>query len=726
MKLHRISALLLATVLVMSYDFPIANVNASALPEAQEHNPVASSDKTAADPDEDSAHKQDPAQQSDPAPEKDSDALSDQDSAQRPGPTPEENPDKLSDSDSMQRPDSVSENVLCSSSDAAIPAALSDIQLPDEPPAFSASIEKLYSGYVVKGCFTEFLPDTISVQPQSSLDGQTWQDCDDKWDLDFLGDPDCLDPLQNQICLYASFEPLKSYLAGTVDHFYLRLSITRKNGITYETQAALIERGEPMTIPAEITYTTGFAPTMLFCKTKSPNGYIYCGKYQLTVSAAASPADIAALLPDTLPITVELYKEGEFFTDCTIDCPVTWKPLSLSGLAAGESVTLQDAAEEIVIPAGTPLCTPMGTFTLDEPLGIASEWWMSDEVVLVLNVIPDNEDPAGVLAGSIHGLEIAFDQKPTGATAIRVYTLTDGDSEWTELSGLSLLDAVNAQPATASSGYTTILSRDQEPFRSYLAAEYAGEEPTPFLVGLKIEGGVYNGCQLILPYPDTYDFPPDLRVGGAGGNQGNAGIGSRDDSTEEGQRPHLPQDPADETTEQSTVFSGEMDDSGHLTDNNGNAETDTPLVSTENAGNVQAGTSLIPADTEGNLQTDTSPDSTDNAGNRQINTSDISAGDHGNRQTDTSDISTDNHTIRLAAASDTSTDTIDHLQTDGTGNRQAQSSAITQARAGNAGKSPLKPLLSVAAASIACVYLSIMAAKMLTSIKSGRITIKKS
>lgn len=674
MKLHRIFAFLLAAILVMSYNFPISIVNAGApseTPEMEENADELTND--------------------DSAPEENSDKLSDEDSTPKPDSASEETSDNLPDEDSIPKTISISENTLNQSPVMAVPAALSDIQIPDEKPAFNASIEKIYCGYVVRGCFTEFLPDTISVRPQSSLDGQTWQDCDGEWDLHFLGDSDCLDLLQNQICLYDNFEPLKSYLAGDIDHFYLRLSITRENGITYETQAALIERGESMPIPAEITYTAFFAPTMMFRKTETSGGHFYCGKYQLTVNASASSADIAALLPDTLPIQVELHKEGEPFADCTIDCPVTWKPLSLSDLTAGESITLQDAVEEIMIPAGTPLNTPMGTFTLEEPIGIASEWWMSDKVVLVLNVVPDNENPTGVLTGSIHGLEIAFDQKPTGATAIRVYTLTNGDSEWTELSGLSLLDAIDAQPSTANSGYTTILNRNQEPFRSYLAAEYAGEEPTPFLVGLKIEGGVYNGCQLILSYPDTYDFPPDLRVGGAGGNQGNAGIGSRDDSTEEGQRPHLPQDSTDETEEQSETFLDEIDNSGSPADNNGNVQTDASPTSTDNTGNVQAGTSLIPAGTEGNRQTDTATNLIGNVGDRQTK--------------------------------DLQTDSLD-IQTDSAKSHHAQSAAITQSAADNSGKNPLKPLLPAAAASAAGIYLTITATKVLGGIKAGRITIK--
>lgn len=82
----------------------------------------------------------------------------------------------------------------------------------------------------------------------------------------------------------------------------------------------------------------------------------------------------------------------------------------------------------------------------------------------------------------------------------------------------------------------------QEPYQSYLTAQAAGTPPTPFFVGLKIKGGVYDGQELILAYPNTYDKPPSLpKLGGAGGNKSNAGAANKGDSTSEGQRPSLPQ-----------------------------------------------------------------------------------------------------------------------------------------------------------------------------------------
>lgn len=244
-------------------------------------------------------------------------------------------------------------------------------------------------------------------------------------------------------------------------------------------------------------------------------------------------------MPDTLPVEVQFQKGNDIpsFTKGVVNCPVTWKPISLPKLAAGETVTLADAAEEIMVPEGAPVTTPTGIFRLNEPLGLNT-----DEIRLVLNVIAEDENPAGALAAENTGLEIVFHLKPTGATAIQAYTLSQGETEWTKIPGLSLLNAINAQPSTASSGYSPVLGRDQEPYRSYQKEIESGGTPDPFYIGLTIEGGVYGGKQLILAWPDTYDLPLSLpKLGGSGGNEANAGSDNKHDSTPEGQRPDLPQ-----------------------------------------------------------------------------------------------------------------------------------------------------------------------------------------
>lgn len=416
--------------------------------------------------------------------------------------------------------------------------------LPEEAPIFHANVEWSPQGYIVKGTFTEFPSDIYSAETLYSLDGETYLASGQEWNITKWSDgpwtdwdEENLEKFQNQTCLYSNEEPMKSYLAGELDRFYVKLRLTRENGISYDTQAAVIDRGQPMPVPEEISSVASFAPSICV-RTYRP--FSYYGRYQITVKEDATPEEIAASLPKTLPIKVDLQKGIDHVADGIIDCPVTWKPLADLTLTTGESVIIPDAAEEIVVPGGTMLNTPLGIFELSEPLGI-NQYGLTDEVRIVLNVISKDSNPTGALSCDFNGLSMAFHQKPTGATAIRAYTLSEGDTEWTELPNLPLLEAVNAQPSTPGSGYTYVLDNTHELYQSYMSADAEGREPTPFYIGIKIEGGVYDGKELILPWPDTYDIPLELpKLGGSGGNEDNAGTDNKGDGTSEGQRPNLP------------------------------------------------------------------------------------------------------------------------------------------------------------------------------------------
>lgn len=548
-------------------------------------------------------------------------------------------PDETTDETPLQDPTNAEAEEPASLSDNALISELlieefkeseePDIPLPDEAPLFCANIEYSWEGYVVKGTFTEF-PDNLShIHTLYSPDGDIWQECREEWDLQLLGteDPVELSHLQTQICLYDSFEPLKSYLAGTLDRFHLKLRLTLKDGRTYESQTAVIDRGEPQPVPEGITLTASFAPSM---RVLERNPFKYYGRYQITVSPTATPEDISAFLPDTIPIQVDLQQGIDFFAGDIIDCPVTWKSLSLPPLIAGESVTITEAAEEIVVPGGTLLRTPLGVYRLDEPLAVKQDMF-SDEVRLVLNVTAGDGNPTGVLCCENAGLEAAFDLKPTGATAIHAYAYSDQETGWVELPDLRLLDEVNSQPSTANSGYALVLRNDQEPYRSYLAAEAAGNTPTPFIIGMKIEGGVYNGRQLVLTWPDTYQLPPDLpEVGGAGGNENNAGSDNKGDSTEEGQRPNLPQN------QEENLQSKPSDSTQTPDDNQDSSSSDSTQALEEKQDSLSPDSSQASKEPQKSL-TDSSRT------NKKQNTLPSSITDNGNQQNQGNERTLDSH-----------------------------------------------------------------------------------
>lgn len=466
--------------------------------------------------------------------------------ASSPSPSPTETPLP----ESTASPDASSDEIMQQEFNAL---ETFDLSIPVELPVFHAQIEYNFQGYVVRGTFTEFPPDACLVQPVYSLDGETYQTCGVEWDLEYLNseNANAISKLQTQICLYPSNEPLKSYLAETLDCFYLKLRITRENGITYDSQAVLIERDNtPQPVPEEAALGAMFAPSL---RVEERNPFRVYGQYQLTVRAGASPDDVTQLLPATLPVEVQIEKPKLDIKKGIIDCPVTWKSISLPSLTAGESVTIADAAEEIIIPRGTLVSTPTGTFELDEPLPLDDGRAVTDEVKLVLNVVSENDSPKVGLHDEPAGLEISFDLKPTGASSLRIYTLLDGALEWTASGSLDP-ETINSHLFSASGYYALVLRNDQEPYQSYLAAKNAGEAAAPFLVGLEIEGGVYDKCQLILSWPSTYEGPLKIPIMGAGsgGNENNAGANNKSDSTSEGQRPDLPQNQI-ETSDTTTV-----------------------------------------------------------------------------------------------------------------------------------------------------------------------------
>lgn len=119
-----------------------------------------------------------------------------------------------------------------------------ELRIVDEVPMFEACLEYTPQGWIVKGIYKDFSPDTILVQPMCSTDGESYRECGQEWNLQWLGSENEAErkALQNQRCLYDSEEPLKSYLAKERNCFYIKLRIVREGGIIYETQAAIIER----------------------------------------------------------------------------------------------------------------------------------------------------------------------------------------------------------------------------------------------------------------------------------------------------------------------------------------------------------------------------------------------------------------------------------------------------------------------------------------------------
>ncbi|MEG0376943.1 MAG: hypothetical protein RR614_00540, partial [Eubacterium sp.] len=141
--------------------------------------------------------------------------------------------------------------------------------IPEIPPPFTAQIEMDVQGYYqVNGKFTEFPPNVMRVRPMYSLDGEKYHAVDEwisnDWYLNDLGTEEAQKQyfLENQLCVMAHQEPLKSYLDKKLDQFYIRLQITTEDGVSYDTRASLIERGTPKPLPEDRAFCAAFPFTM--------------------------------------------------------------------------------------------------------------------------------------------------------------------------------------------------------------------------------------------------------------------------------------------------------------------------------------------------------------------------------------------------------------------------------------------------------------------------------
>lgn len=423
---------------------------------------------------------------------------------------------------------------------------------PETPPDFMAVIEATEQGYRLMGKFADaFLPSTICIRPMYSLDGENYQViCEQQpydWQIDKLGAEDGAEmaKLNNQTCANSSVEPLKSYLAGEINSFYTKLRITLEDGVCYDTKPYQIVRGLAQPIPDDVTISALFPNSMRVRNRRPPYTY---GKYQITVREDMSIESIYAMLPDTVPVEIQLGLDGTSGVPviANVEAAVFWKALTDINLQAGDMLTINDAANDLVIPAGTQLNTPRGIYVLSHDLlfdGIYSR----DEICLVINVIAKDAKAEVSLRGSqvedysVNWLPItaAFTYKPSGATAIKAYTYIEGDKNWTVLGDFLTQRAIDTNQSMPYYGDVEVLQPYNPTYQRYLRGEVPG-----LLIALTIEGGVYGGETLILPWPGEYN-PPSIipKIDGSGGNENNAGSEDNkdnDSSNNGGQRDDLP------------------------------------------------------------------------------------------------------------------------------------------------------------------------------------------
>lgn len=448
-------------------------------------------------------------------------------------------------------------------------------EIPGMPPPFKTELKEDYFGYTLIGHFKDFLPNVARVCNTYSWDGIDYQytnpDWPIKWELTRLGnpDPEALGRLEKQEVGQDYEEPLVSFIARERDSFYFRLEITTEEGEIYYSQPSYISRGGPQPLPENLTprVLLGFDLSVTLTVGDSDSeedeknhikNYTH-GEYQLTVPENITREELMALLPDTVPVRVRLWDKytEKKYTFGDLDCDVTWKELPSFSLTPGQPYVIEDAAEPLLIPAGTYVEAALGTYILQKPLAFKSRY-DSDNIHLVLNPVGTEAEPDIALRGYNLDLieengddgnesrrddpmSLAFWNKPSGAVSMRAYSVARDVR--TEIGDLVELRDINHNQSHALYGYIDLLQPDEYPFREYLAGELDS-----FSIELEIEGGVYDGKKVMLPWPMEYEGPEEIfDPYGFDGQENNAGSGyeeiEEDDGNNGGQPPWYP--PAD-------------------------------------------------------------------------------------------------------------------------------------------------------------------------------------
>lgn len=457
-------------------------------------------------------------------------------------------------------------------------------EVPQKPPPFLVDVKFGWWTYSLYGRFSDFPPNVDYVLVTYSWNDIEYQSINPhgqmKWYLQNLGHPDPVEREKLEHLEIGTYmdEPMKSFLAFERDTFYVKLEIHTLDGQIYDSQPAKYTREERQPLPAHLTPRIAFGFNVLISKLKYENSskpdqdgnypipdlYTH-GQYQMTVREDATPTEIEAALPDTLPVRVFLWdkKTNERYSYADLQCGVDWKRIPSLSLTAGKPVAVTNAAKPLVIPAGTNIETLLGTYILKKPLTFKGVY-DSDKIRLVLNPIAVDAQPKvvlracdrallaesgegyyqkegdeDVLIGPSTPLSVIFPQKPTGATTVNTYAVV-GD-ERIALGDLLESKPVNYNQSCAGYGDIAVLQPEDYPYSAYLAGEI-----DKFSIEVSIEGGIFDGMTQSASWPGKYTLPPVLPTeGGNAGNENNAGyeeIEEDDSGDNDGQRPDLPKE----------------------------------------------------------------------------------------------------------------------------------------------------------------------------------------
>lgn len=239
--------------------------------------------------------------------------------------------------------------LLCIAGTPLFAAAVSSPEVPDQTlaapipptaPAFTAELVHRWEGWGLYGTLSEMTEDITAIVPCYSMDGEDYIPEEyNAWQLDSY-DPDLL----RQQCFGQIESPLKEFLAEEIDRFYVKLQITYEGGSIVLTEAVPFDRAGPAPLPAEYQVQAWYAVPIRNISCEPPS---IRGQYHFTVPNTATPEELKALLPQTVPVELQIYRDGDPTRyEAVVDYAVQWQevpPPSTNAEVLAASVTPPEA-----------------------------------------------------------------------------------------------------------------------------------------------------------------------------------------------------------------------------------------------------------------------------------------------------------------------------------------------------------------------------------------------
>lgn len=351
---------------------------------------------------------------------------------------------------------------------------------------------------------------------------------------------------------FPHIDPLKSYLNGKESSIYIKLQYT-VNDIVYESNCASIIKDKPIPLPDDIA-VVAFLPNSLLDFSRQISY-----QYYLSTLPNSSISFIQALLPDSLPIQISFYKGVDSIGEAKFDYFVNWNFTDVDttdgSITALPDFTPPSINNEIILLEGIPYLLDTIPTTISSP-------YFPYQIPVPFNILLSNTSTKEFHLhedDDLNSLKISFPLKPSGATKIIPSYSLDNGKTWIVVEDLLTSHnnkSIEISPGRPDYSHITLFTKEQSPYKEYLAGEING-----FDVQLDIEGGTFHGNIPMKQFPIDYEFlpPPDDNTvdNGSGGNHGNTG--NNNNSSDEGVRPNKPDiSPAQNEISNQTTDSGQL------------------------------------------------------------------------------------------------------------------------------------------------------------------------